>query len=462
MTIDSKSKKIRDELNAVSPSFCLAKWQQVTMHLQLGQTHSCHHPPPHKIPIEEIETDPSALHNTLHKKNQRKKMLEGERPSECSYCWNIEDAHVDNISDRTYKSAESWAYPELKRIASSPWDKNVNPSYLEVSFGYECNFRCAYCDPRISSSIMNEVKKFGPYKVAPYFGVDNLKKTNQMPIPKDEPNPYLEAFWKWWPTMHGDLEVFRITGGEPLLNPNTFKFLDYIKESHTPNLKIAVNSNLGIPDMQFNKFINDVNFITKNNLVKSFELYTSVDTYGKNAEFIRFGLNYDNYMKNVERFLQETEEVQLVFMSTYNAFSVINFRRFLEKVTELKIKYKNKNNYPRVILDTPYLKDPNYLSCYVLTEDFWKYPKQDLEYLNQVANSTKDGIPLYSEYEISKFERIVHWLESLTENEHRNNVRRSLSLFIKEYEERKEVKFDDYCPEYLHFKNYCDELLNKR
>ena len=69
--------EFRDEINKISPSFCAAKWQQVTLHLQLGHTHSCHHPRTHKIPLDELEENPSALHNTNYKKLQRKKMLEG-------------------------------------------------------------------------------------------------------------------------------------------------------------------------------------------------------------------------------------------------------------------------------------------------------------------------------------------------------------------------------------------------
>ena len=54
----------KDKLNTVGCGFCLAKWTQVTMHLHNGTTHSCHHPKPHKIPLDEILADPTALHNT--------------------------------------------------------------------------------------------------------------------------------------------------------------------------------------------------------------------------------------------------------------------------------------------------------------------------------------------------------------------------------------------------------------
>ena len=54
---------VRDKLNSVGQGFCLAKWTQVTMHLQLGHTHSCHHPRTHMIPTKEIARNP--LHFTI-------------------------------------------------------------------------------------------------------------------------------------------------------------------------------------------------------------------------------------------------------------------------------------------------------------------------------------------------------------------------------------------------------------
>lgn len=80
------------KLNKVSPSFCLAKWFNVSIHLTTGRTHSCYHPPSHQIPVENIIDQPHLLHNTDYKKTQRKLMLEGKRPKECEYCWKIEDS----------------------------------------------------------------------------------------------------------------------------------------------------------------------------------------------------------------------------------------------------------------------------------------------------------------------------------------------------------------------------------
>ena len=62
------NKYVKYKLDQVGPGFCLAKWTNSTMHLGMGKNHSCHHPHPHLIPVEEVVQDCSALHNSTYKK----------------------------------------------------------------------------------------------------------------------------------------------------------------------------------------------------------------------------------------------------------------------------------------------------------------------------------------------------------------------------------------------------------
>ena len=101
--------KVRDKLNGQGCGMCLNKWTQVTLHLQLGRTHSCHHPRTHPISTKEISVrNPSTLHNTRYKKLRRKEMLSGERPQNVITVGGVED-NSDRFSDRTFKSGESWS-----------------------------------------------------------------------------------------------------------------------------------------------------------------------------------------------------------------------------------------------------------------------------------------------------------------------------------------------------------------
>ena len=95
----NSAEQMKDQLGH---ALCLAKWKQVSLHLTTGMTNSCYHPPLHAIPAELLDNNPSALHNTPHKKEQRRIMLRQERPQECGYCWAMEDNN--KLSDRHYRS----------------------------------------------------------------------------------------------------------------------------------------------------------------------------------------------------------------------------------------------------------------------------------------------------------------------------------------------------------------------
>jgi hypothetical protein len=262
---DQRNAKTIEKLNTISPSFCLAKWTQTTIHLGLGHTHSCHHPRTHKIPIEDLKIDPSTLHNTQYKKRIRQEMLDGVRPQECEYCWKVGDLNDEKqYSDRILKSSEDWSFMHFQEVIHAGSEKNINPKYLEISFSNVCNFKCSYCMPSVSSQWMEEIERFGPYPTSGNFNnLDWVKKQDKFPIPVREYNPYIEAFWKWFPDLITGLHTFRITGGEPLLDKNTFKCLDYIINNPQPNLELSINSNFDVPDELFNKFLEKSQIIVK-------------------------------------------------------------------------------------------------------------------------------------------------------------------------------------------------------
>ena len=158
----------KKQLDSVGKGMCLAKWTQVTLQLQTGHNHSCHHPRTHKINLKEIARNPSALHNTQYKKLRRREMLTGKRPEECDYCWNVED-NSDRFSDRTFKSQESWSKPHFDEIVNQDWREDFNPRYVEVAFSNACNFKCSYCAPAFSTTWMQEIEQHGAYPTTDKF-----------------------------------------------------------------------------------------------------------------------------------------------------------------------------------------------------------------------------------------------------------------------------------------------------
>jgi organic radical activating enzyme len=444
----------KEKLDPVSCSFCVAKWKQVTLHLHTGQTHSCHHPVPHKIPVEELEGNPSALHNTKFKKLQRKQMLEGDRPKECDYCWRVEDNN--EISDRTYKSKEPWAESYIPEIIQKPWDDNVNPSYLEVSFSSVCNFKCSYCSPQVSSKWMEEVQKHGPYPTTTaHGGIDWLKDQGVMPIPNKDYNPYVEAFWKWWPDVSKDLKHFRITGGEPLLSKDTFRVLDDLIENPRPDLEFAVNSNMCVPDGVFNRFMEKIKIICGEGKVKKFKIFTSAEATGAQAEYIRHGLDYNKWLDNINRVLTEVPNCTFTNMATYNFLSLFSFKDLIKDILEIKDTYGGwQAKHMPIILDVPYLRHPGYQAVDIMPAKFrsYIYDQVSLVYDNIENNGWYESANRkFFNWEAEKFRRIYE-ITTYIDEEHETkphviNHRKNLIRFVDEHDRRRGTNFLKTFPE---------------
>lgn len=453
--------KTRNKLNGVGCGFCLAKWTQVTMHLHNGMTHSCHHPSPHKVPLREINHNYKALHNTRVKKVYRKEMLEGLWPLECGYCSEIEK-NSNGFSDRVYKSSEPWSAPYLDEIVKAGWKEDYNPKYVEVSFSNVCNFKCSYCGPMFSSKWVEEMKKFGAYNTTNSFNnLEYLKHLDMLPYGIDEVNPYVESFWKWWPELYNNLHTFRITGGEPLLSKDTFKILDYIIDSKSPNkkLKMCINTNLGVSQDIFNVFVEKLEKILDNELVDEFVIFTSADTWGKQAEYIRHGLDFNLFFERIDFLLDKFKTITIDIMSTYNALSVPNYKLLLHKVYELKERHHNPFRYwgSALLLDSSYLRWPEHQTVKILPQEW--YSKIDeqaklVDFYEQTRTGVKDGYG-FTDIEINKIKRIKDWYISDEGSENLERNRHDFHLFITEHDKRRGTDFVKTFPELEDFFNKC-------
>ena len=283
---------IKHKLDSVSSSMCLAKWLQSSLHLTTGKTHSCYHPPAHSIDKIALSKDPSALHNTTQKKKERALMLQGKRPEGCSYCWNIENSGK-HYSDRHYRSLEPWAKSHFQEVMEKGAHGSIIPSYIEVNFNQACQFKCSYCSPHLSTKWMEEIQEHGSYPTTtPHNDIQALKDKGLWPIPLKENNPYVEAFWKWWPELYPKLKVFRMTGGEPLIDYNTYRVLNYIKSHPHPDLELAITSNLCPPEKMMNRFHSSLKEILHSKKIFRFMLFPSIDTWGETGGVHSFWFGY--------------------------------------------------------------------------------------------------------------------------------------------------------------------------
>jgi organic radical activating enzyme len=446
------AKEMQEKLNATSKSLCLAKWQQVSLHLTTGHTNSCYHPPLHKIPTELLEENPSALHNTPIKIAARKQMLKGEFPDECSYCWNIEKD--GNLSDRAYRSGEPWAAQHFDDIVNGS-AKKVTPSYVEVNFNSACNLSCSYCSPQFSTTWMKEIKKHGAYPTAtPHNALEHFTGERQ-PILHSAYNPYVEAFWNWWPDLYPELKHFRMTGGEPLMDKNTYKVFDYVLENPKPDLHLDVTSNFSVEPKLFDKYMDYVGRICQGDNVEHFMQYVSVDTAGPQAEYIRHGLDYDRLIGNVHRFLEEIPgKNSVTFIITMNMLSIPNLHELLNEILVLREIYSD--TYQRVWFDTPLLRQPKWMSLEVAPpslRDKLRLLKAWMSTLKERADVPFQG---FKDYEIQRIKRDIDWMNNSNLSRTELNARKAdFFRFFTEHDKRRSTDFLTEFPDLEAFWQQC-------
>lgn len=432
---DEKTERILSEL---SPSFCAAKWYNATIWLGSGMTTSCHHPPAHKISLDAIKDNPSAIHNTPEKKEQRRQMQNGERPAGCEYCWKLEDAGTK--SDRIYKSRiyDEQALRDAKDLA---WHKDVNLRTLEIAFDRTCNFACSYCNPAFSTTWARDINTNGAYDglITDGRGHYNHSHAGSSPYKIDEVNPYVEAFFKWWDSdLHRTLDELRITGGEPLMSPGLWRLLDWFKANRGQSkTRIAINTNLcAKPELidRLIKFSYDV---------EGLDIYTSAEAVGNRAEYIRDGMDWRQWTSNMERLATEARLRGLHVMGTPSVLSIMHLTEFLDWC--LEFKHKHGRDYPTFTLNI--LRFPSFQSVTVLPKHMQDLAARQIE---QWLAANTDSYLLHR-MERDHVSRLIDYIRTV-DSPHagaspRDQLELDLKKFLQQYDSRRNKSLGTACPE---------------
>ncbi len=387
-------------LDTKSASFCAAKWYNATIWLGSGQTTSCHHPPAHAIDVEAIKTNSSAIHNTAQKKDDRRKMLAGERPTGCEYCWKIEDMGVDAVSDRVYKS-KIYPIKALDEAYTTPPSDDVNLKTLEIAFDRTCQFACSYCNPAFSSTWVRDIKSNGAYTSLISDGRNHFTHTHEASqlYTYGETNPYTEAFFAWWESdLHRTLQELRITGGEPLMSGETWKLIEWFKTNKgRSQTRLAINSNLGMDRLKL------LEFVEKTQDIPHLEIYTSNEAYGAQAEYIRDGLDYNLWMHNVQELLEHDHIRAVHVMCTINALCLDTLDVFLDQLVRLKKVYGRE----QVNFTLNILRFPSFQNVLVLPESLkTTYRSRLIDWLAKHRNRS-----YLQEHEINHTQRLIDYLD---------------------------------------------------
>jgi organic radical activating enzyme len=411
--------------------YCLEKWYYATVWLNTGQTTACHHPLPHQIDANEVLKNPKLLSNTPQKKKERAEMQKGIQCKGCDYCWRVENLKADKISDRVYKSV-LYTDEDLQKAYESDPSEDFDLRYLELSFDRACNFACSYCNPAFSTTWAKDIKTHGGYKDIGPNGDDHYGHSHKNTSQFDEDNnPYVEAFFKWWESdLKKTLTHLRLTGGEPLMSKHTWKLLDLMAEGDSNVSYFAINTNLNSKELLIDKLIE------KAKTIKGLHIYSSNESMGDKAEYIRDGLDWDMWVENFEKVAKSGSFSSMHSMCTIGALSLEGLVEYLDWCLETKRK---ANSRDAVTFTLNILRFPNFQSCLVLPFELRQKFASDLS--GWLANNKNSE--LLHNMEIEQVERLIEYLQNETNQiTNRENVVKWFKNYFTQYDKRRGKDFE--------------------
>lgn len=387
-----------------SKTICLAKFHESTVWLYTGQLASCHH-----TPFVELGSTVDTFWNPEKRRDQQRRMLAEERPGECSYCWRLEDNNL--LSDRYKKSME------YKNVDGPTDYKNPNyvfkPRTLELAFHNTCNLACSYCSPSFSTLWVNDIEQNGPYKNLPTDSRNHYTRgldTHHKPAD-------MQLFWEWFDRDCSTLESIRITGGEPLLHEETFSVFDRMVKIN-PNIDIVIHTNLCQKPTVIDRFI------SRAEAFKNIRLNISNESAGPVAEFIRDGMNYTEWLTNVERMSNTNVEASISTSITPTA--LLNLDQLYRDIIAIR-----NRSLKQFYIAVNFVSFPEFQSLAVLTQE-------EREFYHIYYSSFFESISNeLLEIERSHVSRLLTMLKPELVHADQTKYRRDSEEFFKQYSLRR-------------------------
>lgn len=332
---------------------CQLKWNWSTLVLQHASTASCHRTGESQLTPDNFQD----FHNTPKKIAEREAMLRGEWPDgSCAYCREIEDN--GGFSDRMlHLTIPDMVPPELGLGSVAT---KVSPTILEVYFNNTCNMACLYCAPFLSSQINQENKKFG------HFDRNGVVLRHQ-DVDKDY-QVLLDQFWQWMTLNSSKLKRFNLLGGEPFYQTEFYNILDYFEQTTHPDLEFNITTNLMIDIQKLDVTIARLRNLVDSQKLRRVDMTCSIDCWGAEQEYVRYGISLEQWQTNFERLLSE-KWLTINLNQTISVLTIKTMPALLEKLHQWRLKHAI-GHYFSAIATKPTYMYVNILGAGVFDQDF--------------------------------------------------------------------------------------------
>jgi len=310
---------------------CPLKWNWSTVWCTEGVTASCHRNK--KLPIELTNFD--EFHNLPHKIKEREIMLSGKWPTlenggsgHCNFCKSIEDA--GGTSDRMQMKKHPGQVP--KELTKDQFPTRVTPTIFEVFVKSTCNLMCTYCNTRDSSKIRAEVKKHGEITFPDGTKVSKMYDFQDHPMT----DTFFEKSLDYLERHGNDLKRFHLLGGETLYMKETKEVYKSLSKLKNRQLEFNIVSNLMTDNVP--EHIELIEKLIRDKCIGRFDLTCSIDNWGPEAEYARYGLKCDKWLRNFDYVVNK----KWIYLSTQSCITTLTLRTHEDLLKVINERRKNR------------------------------------------------------------------------------------------------------------------------
>jgi len=458
---------ITNTVDKVSPldTICDLKWNYPIFNMDRGEFRSCCRTPGNKVTEEELkEHGIDAFLNSTKMKQSRLDLASGIKNSDCKTCWQIEDSGMPGPRQGEkhfwYHMKVNKHLPEILKYSDGRLEtilgtiKNINdprlksdtPYMLEISLGNTCDMKCMYCNHHYSTQWAAEEIKLGRISQEQY----------DREFPK-APDLFNEKFWEWFNEVGVKYSNrIGIIGGEPLIMPEFYTFVDKLIEAkqNSPikrDTSLWIVTNLNTPKNYLEKFLQ---YLPKLSETFNVEILVSMESVGTRAEYIRNGVDWNKFTTNLDTLLSRKDvNFNFGFMPAINALSISSLKDFVMFAESLYHKHGRPVAIKQSIVNFPSQQSP-----FILTPDFARYVDECIEYMEPKIPE----MPAVPDH-FGRWDSFVEFIKPLSESLKNNTMdrtkdRKHFVNWFNDFDNRRKMNLLETFPEYTEFYNMCKGL----
>jgi len=283
-------------------TLCMAPWTHTYLSPQTERRMCCASREPAQNFQQYIDTEagtgryiPITLEqhwNGEHMRSVRRRMIAGETLPECDVC-NNKLLNTD-VYRSYFNGLFGHKYAEAMQKTDADGSTTMQPVSWDYRFSNLCNFKCRMCGDMLSSAWESEQRQHN------MIDWSNPKNNWMRPEVRREISKFqdtqIEAEFAEAVEQHRVEEIYWV-GGEPLMYEQHWRYMRRIVElGDGPNLYARYNTNLSRVDYRGCNLYSDIL-----RSVRDWQICASLDGTGATGEYIRTGLDYQQWRENFAR-----------------------------------------------------------------------------------------------------------------------------------------------------------------